>query len=164
MVDIFFAIRLVKWFRAAAYKEPPKDAGDALVFRVSRPARYLFRFWIVVAGFFALLAFYVGATDWYIRAVSIPAFLVLFTQWPWAVVLDRRGVSRRTYVGIRKTIPWQEVTSLGYEHTSHRFTVAGKPGQIIRTSAYLVSPATFHHEIYKHAAALGPMPTRTALH
>ena len=107
MADIFFALRLVKWFRAAAYTEPAKDTGRALVFRVSRPARYVFRFWIVVAGLFAVLAFYVGGTDWSIRAVSISAFLVFFTQWPWAVVLDRRGVSKRMYVGIRKTMDWR---------------------------------------------------------
>jgi hypothetical protein len=164
MVDIVLAIHLVKRFRAAAYKELPKDTGDALVFRVCRPARYLFRFWIALAGLFAVLAFFVGGIEWHIRAISVPAFLAIFTQWPWAVVLDRKGVSKRRYVGIRKTIPWPEVTSLGYERASHRFTVVGKSGEIIRTSSYLVSPATFHHEMYKHAPGLGPMPTRTPLH
>jgi hypothetical protein len=164
MANFFSPIHFIKWFRAAAYKEPPKDTGNALIFRVTRPARYLFRFSIVVAGLFALLAFYVGGTDWYIRAFSILAFLVLLARWPWAVVLDRRGVSKRIYVGIHKTIPWPEVTSLGYERNSHRFTVTGKRGQSIRTSAYVVSPATFHHEMYKRAAGLGPAPTRSALH
>jgi hypothetical protein len=160
MADIFLAIHLVQRFREAAHKELPKDTGDALVFRVSRPARYLFSFWIALAGVFTVLSFSIAGVDWYIRAISIPAFLAVFTQWPWAVVLDRQGISKRSFFGIRNTIPWLEVTSLAYDTSSRRFTIFGKPGQIIRCSSYLVSPATFHHEMYKHATALGQMPKR----
>jgi hypothetical protein len=162
MVDAFAAIRLTRWFRGAAYKELPKDAGDAMIFRVSRPARYLFRFWIVLAGVFAALTFFVGGVEWYIRAISIPAFLILLTQWPWPVILDRQGISKRTYFGVRKMIRWPEVTSLAFDGTSRRFTIVGQPGHIIRCSPYMVSPAAFHLQMYKRAAALGPMPTRTS--
>jgi hypothetical protein len=160
MVDVFAAIRLVQWFRNAAYKELPKDTGDAMIFRASRPARYVLRFWILLLGIFAVLTFFVGGIEWYIRAGYIPLFLLAFTQWPWAVALDREGISKRSYIGWRKTISWTDVTALAYDSSSRRFTVVGKPGQIIRCPRYLASPATFHHEMYKHAAALGPMPTR----
>jgi hypothetical protein len=163
MVDILLAIHLAQRFREAAYKELPKDTGDALVFRVSRPARYLFNFWNTLAGVLAVLSFFISGVEWHIRAISIPAFLAIFTQWPWAVVLNRQGISKRSFFGIRKTISWPEVTSLAYDTTSRRFTILGKPGQIIRCSSYMVAPATFHHEMYKHATALGPMPTRTFL-
>jgi len=43
MVDVFAAIRLVQWFRDAAYKELPKDTGDVMIFRVSRPAKAISR-------------------------------------------------------------------------------------------------------------------------
>jgi hypothetical protein len=160
MVDVFAAIRLVQWFRDAAYKELPKDAGDAMIFRVSRPARYIFAFWILLVGVFAVLSFFVGGIEWYLRAAYIPFFLLAFTQWPWAVVLNRDGISKRSYLGLCRTIRWTEVTALAYDNTSRRFTVVGKPGQIIRCPRYLVSPATFRHEMYKHAGGLGPMPTR----
>jgi hypothetical protein len=163
MVDLFAAIRLARWFRDAAYKELPKDAGDVMIFRVCRPARYLFSFWIALAGVFAALSFSIGGVDWYIRVVCIPAFLAVFTQWPWAVVLGREGISRRSYAGLRHTISWPDVSALAYDTTSRRFTIVGKPGQIIRCSSYMVSPATFHHEMYKRAPALGPMPTRKSL-
>jgi hypothetical protein len=160
MVDVFAAIRLVQWFRDAAYKELPKDAGDAMIFRVSRPARYIFAFWILLVGVFAVLSFFVGGIEWYLRAAYIPFFLLAFTQWPWAVVLNRDGISKRSYLGLCRTIRWTEVTALAYDNTSRRFTVVGKPGQIIRCPRYLVSPATFRHEMDKHAGGLGPMPTR----
>jgi hypothetical protein len=161
MVDVFAAIRLVQWFRNAAYKELPEDTGDAMIFRVSRPARHVLRFWILLVGVFAVLTFFVGGIEWYIRAAYIPMFLLAFTQWPWAVVVDRQGISKRSTIGLRKTISWADVTALAYDSSSRRFTVVGKPGQIILCPRYLVSPATFHHEMYKHAAALGPMPTRS---
>ena len=160
MADVLAAIRLVQWFRDTAYKELPEDTGDAMIFRVCRPARYLFRFWILLVGVFAVLTFFIDGIEWYLRAAYIPFFLLAFTQWPWAVLLNRDGVSKRSYFGFRKTIPWPDVTAVAYDSTSRRFTVVGKPGQIIRGPRYLVSPATFHHEMYKHAAALGPMPTR----
>jgi hypothetical protein len=160
MVDVFAAIRLVQWFRDAAYKELPKDTGDAMIFRVSLPARYLFRFWILPVGVFAVLSFFISGIEWDLRAAYIPFFLLAFTQWPWAVVLHRDGISKRSYLGLRRTIRWTDVTALAYDSTSRRFTVVGKPGQIIRCPRYLVSPATFHHEMYKDAGGLGPMPTR----
>jgi hypothetical protein len=160
MVDIFLTFRLMRWFREAAYKELPTDTGDAMIFRVSRPARYLYRFWILLVGVFAVLTFFVAGVEWYLSAAYIPFFLLAFTQWPWAVVLDRDGISKRSYLSLRKAIRWTDVTALAYDRTSRRFTVVGKPGQTIRCSPYLVSPATFYHEMYKHAAALGPMPTR----
>jgi hypothetical protein len=160
MVDVFAAIRLVQWFRDSAYKELPKDTGDAMIFRVSRPARHIFAFLILLVGVFAVLSFFVSGIEWYLRAAYIPFFLLAFTQWPWAVVLDRDGISKRSYLGLRRTIRWTEVTALAYDNTSRRFTVVGKPGQMIRCPRYLVSPATFHHEMYKHAGGLGPMPTR----
>jgi hypothetical protein len=160
MVDIFLIFRLMRWFREAAYKELPNDIGDAMIFRVSRPARYLYRFWILLVGVFAVLTFFVGGIEWYLRAVYIPFFLLAFTQWPWAVILDREGISQRSYLSLRKTIRWTDVTALAYDSTSRRFTVVGKPRETIRCSPYLVSPATFYHEMYKHAAALGPMPKR----
>lgn len=161
MVDYFLTMRLVKWFRDAAYKELPTDTGDAIIFRVSRPARYVFGFWIALFAAFGVLSFLIGGIEWYIRAAYIPAFALIFTQWPWAVALDREGISKRSYSGIRKTISWPDVTALKYERNSRRWTVAGKSGQTIRCSPYLVSPATFYREVYKHAPALGPMPTRT---
>jgi hypothetical protein len=161
MVNAFPAIRLTRWLRGAAYKEFPKDAGDALIFHLSRPARYLFRFWIVLAGVIGVSTFFVGV-EWYVGAISIPAFLILLTQWPWPVILDRQGISKRTHFGVRKTIQWLEVTSLTYDVTSGRFTIVGQPGHLIRCSPYMVSPATFHLQMYKRATALGPMPTRTS--
>jgi hypothetical protein len=131
-----------------------------MIFRVSRPARYIFGFWILMVGVFAVLTFFIDGIEWYLRAAYIPFFLFAFTQWPWPVVLNRDGISNRSYLGLRKTIRWTEVTALAYDSTSRRFTVVGKPGQMIRCPRYLVSPATFHHEMYKHADGLGPMPTR----
>ena len=160
MVDVFAAIRLVQWFRDVAYKELPKDTGDAMIFRVSRPSRTILRFWILLVGVFAVLTFFIEGIEWYLRAAYIPFFLLAFTQWPWAVVLNRDGISKRSYLGLRRTIFWTEVTALAYNSTSRRFTVVGKPGQMIRCPRYLVSPATFYHEMYKHAGGLGPMPTR----
>jgi len=160
MVDVFAAIRLVQWFRDSAYKELPKDTGDAMIFRVSRPARYIFGFWILLVGVFAVLTFFISSVEWYLRAAYIPFFLLAFTQWPWAVVVNRDCISKRSYLGLRRTIRWTEVTALAYDSTSRRFTVVGKPGQMIRCPRYLVSPATFYHEMYKHADGLGPMPTR----
>ena len=160
IVDVFGIIRLVQWLRGAAYKELPKNTGDAMIFRVCRPARYLYVFWIILAGVFAVLSFFVGGIEWFIHAGYIPAFLLVFTQWPWAVILDRHGVSKRSYFGFRNMISWPEVKALAYDTTSRKFTVFGKPGKIIRCSPYLVSPATFYHEMYKHASALGPMPKR----
>jgi hypothetical protein len=162
MVDIFLTFRLMRWFREAAYKELRTDTGDAMIFRVSRPARYLYRFWIVLVGVFAVLTFFVGGIEWYLRAAYIPFFLLACTQWPWAVVLTRDGISKRSCLSLRKTIRRTDVTALAYDSTSRRFTVVGKHGQTIRCSPYLVSPATFCHEMYKHAAALGPMPTRSS--
>jgi hypothetical protein len=160
MVDVFAAIRLVQSFRDAAYKELPKDTGDAMIFRVSRPARYIFGFGILLVGVFAVLSFFIDGIEWYLRAAYIPFFLLAFTQWPWAVVLNLDGLSKRSYLGLRRTIRWTEVTALAYDNTSRRFTVVGKPGQMIRCPRYLVSPATFYHEMHKHAGGLGPMPTR----
>lgn len=153
----------MRWFREAACKELPKDTGDAMIFRVSRPARYIYRFWILLVGVFAVLTFFIGGIEWSLRAAYIPFFLLAFTQWPWSVVLDRDGISTRSYLSLRKTIRWTDVTALTYDRTSRRWTVVGKPGQAIRCSPYLVSPATFYHEMYRHAAALGPMPTRSPL-
>lgn len=161
MVDFHTAVRLAHWLRNAAYQELPKDTGEAMIFRVCRPARYLFALWIILAGVFAVLSFFVAGIEWYIRAGYIPAFLLIFTQWPWAVILDREGISKRSYLGVRNTISWQDVSALAFDSTSRKFTVLGKPGQTIRCSGYLVSPATFYKEIYKRAASLGPMPTRT---
>jgi hypothetical protein len=160
MVDVFAAICLVQWFRDAAYKELPKDTGDAMIFRVSRPARTILRFWILLVGVFAVLTFFIGGIEWYLRAAYIPFFLLAFTQWPWAVVLHRDGISKRSYLGLRRTILWNEVTALAYDSTSRRFTVVGQPGQFICCPRYLVSPATFRHDMYKRAEGLGPMPTR----
>ena len=86
----------MRWFREAAYKELPKDTGDAMIFRVSRPARTIYRFWILLVGVFAVLTFFVDGIEWYIRAAYIPFFLLAFTQWPWAVVLERDGISKRS--------------------------------------------------------------------
>jgi hypothetical protein len=160
MVDVFAAIRLVQWFRDAAYKELPEDTGNAMIFRVSRPARYIFGFWIFLVGVFAVLTFFIDGIEWYLRGAYIPFFLLAFTQWPWAVVLHRDGISKRSYLGLRTTILWAEATALAYDSTSRRFTVVGKPGQMIRCPRYLVSPATFCYEMYKRAGGLGPMPTR----
>jgi hypothetical protein len=134
-----------------------------MVFNVSRPARFLFRFWILLVGCFAVLTFLIHDIESYLRAIYIPFFLLAFTQWPWAVVVHREGVSKRSCYGLRNTIPWAEVTAPTFDRNSGRITVVGKPGQTIRCSPYLVSPATFRLEMYKHATALGPMPIRESL-
>ena len=162
MVDTLLIIRLLEWFRKAAYKERPKDTGTMLIFPVSWPARYFYACGVLFAAALGVLAFFVEDIDWYIKFAFIPMTAFFFTRWPWAVKLGPEGVSKRSYFGVTKTILWFDVTALSFNRKTGIFTVMGRDGQKIRCSAFMVSPAQFYAEVHKRAPALGPMPTRAS--
>src|SRR5258706_14973984 len=56
-----------------------------------------------------------NGVGWYIRAGCIPVFLLIITQWPRAVILNRKGISKHSFVALRNTISWPDVTALSYE-------------------------------------------------
>ena len=160
MVDTLLIIRLLEWFRKAAYKERPHDTGTTLIFQVSWPARCFYAFGTLFAAALGVISFFVEGLEWYIRLAFIPMTAFFFTRWPWAVKLSPEGISKRSYFGVSKIIPWSDVRALSFNRKTGIFTVAGSYGEKIRCSAFMVSPAQFYAEVYKRAAALGPMPTR----
>jgi hypothetical protein len=160
MVDTLLVMRLLEWFRKAAYKERPQDTGATLIFPVSRPARYFYAVGTLFAAALGVLSFFVEDLEWYIKFAFIPMVALFFTRWPWAVELGPEGISKRSYFGTTKTIHWMDVTALSFNRKTGIFTVIGKDGQKIKCSAFMVSPAQFYLEVYKRATALGPMPTR----
>jgi hypothetical protein len=160
MGDLFFVIRLLQWFREAPDTEPPVERRGAILYRVCRPARYFFGFGILFTSAMGVLSFLVGDIEWYIRAAYIPGVAFLFTRWPWTVKLDRAGVSKRSYVAIRTTVRWSDVSALAYDRPTRRFTVVGRTGARIRCTPFMVAPPHFYREVYRQAPALGPMPTR----
>lgn len=163
MLDVFISARLLRWFREAAPKEQPVDSGDALIFRVARPARYFFGIGIFFAFALGVGAFLAPAIEWYVRLIYLILVPVLFLRWPWALKLTPDGVSKRSYLGITRTIPWMDVIALEFNRTTGVFTITSKFGPKIRCSAFMVSPARFYAEMYKRATGLGPMPTRDGL-
>ena len=59
MVDTLLVMRLLEWFRKAAYKERPQDTGATLIFPVSRPARYFYAVGTLFAAVLGALSFFV---------------------------------------------------------------------------------------------------------
>ena len=163
MVDPWLAIRLLEWFRNAAYKEQPVDTGTTLVFRVSRPARYFFVGGTLFVGMLGALSFFIQDIEWQIQLGLVLLAALFFARWPWAVKLSPDGVSKRTYFGFTKTISWMDVIALEFNRKTGVFKVASKFGRKIHCSAFMVSPARFYAEMHKRAIGLGPMPTRAGL-
>ena len=163
MVDPWLVIRLLDWFRDAAYKEQPVESGSTLVFRVNRPARYFFAGGTLFAAVLAVLSFFIQDIERQIQLGLVLLAALFFARWPWAVKLSPDGVSKRTYFGFTKTIPWMDVIALEFNRKTGIFTVTSKFGQKMRCSAFMVSPARFYAEMYKRASGLGPMPTRAGL-
>jgi len=159
-VDLGLVFGLLGWFRKAAYKERVVETANATIFRVCLPARCFFGGGILLCGVCAAASFMVDGVPEYVRIGYIPAFLILFTRWPWSLRLDHEGVSRRSYFGTARMIAWVDVTGLAYERRSGRFTIGGRTGEKIRCSPFMVDPTLFYVEMHKRATALGPMPKR----
>ena len=141
---------LASWFRDAASKAPAFRKGDQLIFPVVLRAKI---FCSLGAATFGPL-FAVSAIAREIPTLERVFFglmtIWLVHYWPWRVVLDRNGISKRNYFGMMKLIPWSEVVSLRYRQKSEDYLVIGRDGTKIWFSSFHIDPARFEQEVLKN--------------
>src|SRR6202040_3281243 len=75
----------------------------------------------------------------------------LFHFWPWRVVLDRDGISKRNYFGVKKVLRWTDVVTLMYREHSEDYLVIGRDGTKIWFSPFHVDPVHFEIEVLKNS-------------
>ena len=139
------------WFRDAASKTKASRNDDQLIFPVVFRAR-------VFCGLGAAVFCPLFAASIFMLGYSLleRAFLALITiwlfhYWPWRVVLDRDGISKRNFFGIKKMLPWSEVAMLQYREQSEDYLAIGRDGTNIWFSSFHVDPAQFEAEVLKNS-------------
>lgn len=142
---------LTSWFRDAASKARAKQRVDRLIFPVAIPARIICALGAATFGSLAAaLSLAPGTSIWARLGLAFLA-IGLFHYWPWSVVLDREGVSKRNFFGVRKLMRWPEVASLTYREESEDYVLSGRDSTKIWFSPFHVDPARFEAEILKHS-------------
>jgi hypothetical protein len=142
---------LASWFREAASRAPAKRIGDRLIFPVVLRARIFCALGALILGPGFVVASLAPRTPTGVRILLVLLAIWLFHYWPWSVVIDREGVSKRKYFGLRKLLAWPEIQSLTYREKSEDYVLNGQDGTTIWFSSFHVDPGTFESEILKQS-------------
>src|SRR5579864_3096695 len=142
---------LLSWFRDAASKAHAKQRGDQLIFPVVLPARIFCASGAAIFGSaVAVLSVTSGHSAWVQLCLLIFA-IWLFSYWPWTVALDRDGISKRNYFGVKELVLWSEVVRLLYRERFEDYLAVSGQGGIIWFSSFHVDPARFEAEVLKNS-------------
>jgi hypothetical protein len=142
---------LLSWFRYAASKAHAKQLGDRLIFPVVMPARI---FWALGAAIYSAAAaalILASAHSAWIQLCLLIFAIWIFSYWPWTVTLDRDGISKRNYFGVKKLVLWSEVVRLLYRERFEDYVAVSRGGGIIWFSSFHVDPVRFEAEVLKNS-------------
>jgi len=142
---------LLSWFRAAASKAHANQRGDRLVFPVVLPAKMFFALGAAIFGSVAVALSVASGHSAWVRLCLVILGIWLFSYWPWTVALDREGISKRSYFGVRRLIPWSEVARLLYRERYEDYVAVSRGGAIMWFSSFHVDPARFEAEVLKNS-------------
>ena len=139
------------WSRDAASNARASRADGRLIFPVVFQAKICCA--MVIAVFVPLLLFagLTHGTPIFGRIFCALFAIFLFRFWPWRVVLDKDGISKRNYIGAGRLMQWSEVTSLVYREKFEDYIVTGRDGTKIRFSPFHVDSAQFEAEVLKNS-------------
>jgi len=142
---------LVSWFREAASKTRAKQRGDRLIFAVVMPAKIYHASRAAILGSAAgVLAVAPGHSIWVRMALAL-VVIWIFSYWPWTIALNRDGISKRNYFGVKRKILWSELERLVYREELEDYLVIGRDGGQIWFSPFHVDPARFEEEVLKNS-------------
>jgi hypothetical protein len=139
------------WFRDAASKTKAIHEGDQLIFPVVFRARIVCGLGAALFGPLFVASAFIPRNSILERVFFGLMAVWLFHYWPWRVVLDRDGISKRNYLGAMKLLRWAEVTTLLYREQTEDYLVMGRDGTKIWFSSFHVDPALFEAEVLKNS-------------
>jgi hypothetical protein len=153
---------LLSWFRALASEAHAKQRGDRLIFPVVIPAKIFFALSAAIFGSGAVVLSVASGHSVWVRLGLIILAIWLFSYWPWTVVLDRDGIFKRNYFGVKSMIPWSQVARLVYRERYEDYVAVGHEGAIIWFSSFHADPARFEAEVLKNSQLKSLEVTHTA--
>jgi hypothetical protein len=103
---------LSSWFRDSASKAQATTNGDQIYFPVVLPARIICSLGASLFGPFTAFFSIVPGSSALERGALALVTIWLLHDWPWCVVMDRDGISKRNYFGIKKVSRWPDVVAL----------------------------------------------------
>jgi hypothetical protein len=142
---------LLSWFRDAASRARAKQLGDRLIFPVVMPARIFWALGAAIYGSVAAVLLLASEHSAWIQLCLLIFAIWIFSYWPWTVTLDRNGISKRNYFGMKKLLRWSEVIRLRYRERFEDYVAVSREGRIIWFSSFHVDPARFEAEVLKNS-------------
>src|ERR1700688_1991094 len=97
---------LSSWFRDSASKAQSRTNGDQIYFPVVLPARIICSLGASTFGPLTAFVSIAPGSSALERGCLALMTIWLFHFWPWRVVLDRDGISKRNYFGVKKVLRW----------------------------------------------------------
>lgn len=105
-------LAILDWLKKRAREGRAREDGDRTIFRVTLPAKLFLASAILVLMLIQVLVFLSPDTPAWQRVLLLPILLFLLLCGSGSIILDATGVSKRNFLGIRRTIPWHDVRTL----------------------------------------------------